>query len=212
MKKAKFFIIVFLIMFIFFAITGFISGYFSKRVTVYVNNKATVFCNKVIEEAIREEVVNNIDLENLVYFNKASDGTVKSVYINTKQVNTILSGVNKSIASNVEKIKKEKLQLPLGIIFSETLFYDLGPELEINIIPVGSAITDLTSTCTDYGINSSLLQVSITVKMMVETIIPLKKGSADINFTIPLIIQVINSDVPRYYYNTNDVLPFINYD
>lgn len=212
MKKIKICLTLTIILFLVFGIMNFVSGYFSDRVSVYISNKATIYCSNVIEEAIRDEVVSRIDLESLVTYNKDQDEVVKSIYINTKQVNDILSNVNKSISNNMNKIENEKLVLPLGIVLSETLFYDIGPDMTINIVPVGSAITDVVSKVSPYGINSSLFEVSINVKMKVETIIPLKKGLVDISFDIPLVIQIINSDVPRYYFSSKGAIPYFELD
>lgn len=212
MKKLKIFLIVTFIMIITLFLINFMTGYFSDRVSVYINNKATVFTTQLFQKALQEEVVSKIDVEQLVYLHKDNEEVIKSVYINTKQVNSILSGVNASLVNNMQKLTSEKLTLPLGIIISETLFYDLGPDLTIHIIPVGKVETDIISKVSPYGINSSLLEVAISVKVQIDTLIPLKKGTAAVAFNIPLVLQIINSDVPRYYYNTNDVLPFINYD
>lgn len=212
MKKLKIYLITILSLLIIIFVINFVTGYFSNRVSVYVKNKATIFTTQILRDAVQEEVVNKIDVDKLIYLHKNNEEVVKSVYINTQQVNSILSGVNTSLLKGMNKLENETLTLPLGIIISETLFYNLGPDLKIRIMPVGSVETDIISKVSAYGINSSLLEIAISVKVQIDTIIPLKKGSSTIDFNIPIVIQILNSDVPRYYYNTNDVLPFINYD
>lgn len=212
MKKLKIYLIVIICFLVVFFTINFVTGYFSDRVSVYVSNKATVFSTQIIKDAIRDEVIDKIDIDKLVYLHKNNEEVVKSVYINTQQVNSILSGVNASLLKSMDNLESLNLTLPFGIIISETLFYDLGPDIKIRIMPAGSVKTDIVSKVSAYGINSSLLEVSINVIVQIDTIIPLKRGTTIIDFNIPIVMQVINSDVPRYYYNTNDVLPFINYD
>jgi sporulation protein YunB len=210
MRKIRIYLTILTIFLVIFFVINFITGYFSKRVSVYVNNKATIYSTKVLEEAIRLEVVDKLDLDSLVYLNKNSQEVVTSVYINTSQVNKIMSGVSKSLVKNLEKIEQQSLILPLGIIISETLFYNWGPNINIRIIPVGSVVTDVVSKVSEYGINSSLLEISISVKIKIDTIVPFKKGTTEVNFNVPLVMQVLNSDVPRYYFNGSGVVPFVN--
>lgn len=210
MRKWKVLFILILAIVLF--LINFIGGYFSKRVDVYVTNKVSVYGQQIFEQALREEVVSTIDTESLVYFHKDTDNNIKSIYINTKTVNNILSNVSLSLNNNIKKLTNEKLSLPFGIIISETLFYNLGPNIDINITPIGNIKTDIVSIVKPYGINSSLLEIGLKIDMNFATIIPLKKNVTNLNFVVPIVIEIINGEVPRYYYNTNDVIPFINYD
>ena len=37
--------------------------------------------------------------------------------------------------------------------------------------------------------------------------IPLREEISFIDVSFPLVIEIINGEVPRYYYNTNDIVP-----
>lgn len=181
---------------------NFVSGYFGERVGLYIKNKVSVYSVNVIEDSLRSEVINRIDMENLLIINTDHNDVVKDVHINTAQVNEILAGVNKSVTKSMNDLTEDSLELPLGIIFSDTLFGDLGPDFSILIVPIGRAVTDIVTEVSPYGINSSLLEVSIKVKINMETLIPLRKELVELDFNIPLVIEIINSDVPLFYVNS----------
>jgi len=203
MRKFKIYLMIIIISGILLFVLNFVTGYFGERVGVYITNKASVYSVAVIEEAIRDEVVDRIDVHELVIFQKDEKNVITNVNINTAIVNDILAHVNESVISSMQAIEEERLTLPLGIIVSDTLFGSLGPEFNIRLVPMGRAVTDVVAEVSPYGINSSLLEVSIKVKVNIETIIPLRKEVVEIDFNIPLVMQVINSDVPLFYVKGN---------
>ena len=79
--------------------------------------------------------------------------------------------------------------------------------VQIRIIPIGSYVCDIVTTMNDYGINNSLFEIDIKVEIQINTILPLKKGTSIVNCNIPLVVQILQGSVPRYYYNTDKVVP-----
>ncbi len=207
MKKLKVYVIFFIVIGLLLLTINFLNGYFSERVEVYISNKTTIYASSYIEEAIRKEVVNNIDIDKLYYMNKGSDDIVTSVLINTNQVNQIMAGVNKSINESLNELDNTTLELPLGIILGETLFSNMPPNLKIHIYPVGRYTCDVMTDISEYGINNSLFQIYIKVAINIDTVIPLKKGMSTIECHIPVAMQIIQGTVPRYYYNTKNLIP-----
>lgn len=204
MKKIKIYMIITISLLLVLFILNFVSGYFGDRVEVYIEQKSALFATNTIETALREAVINDLNEEELFTINKESDGTVKSVIVNTATVNEILANVNSSVSDSIEDIKKENLSLPLGIILSDTLFGDRGPSINIKILPAPQAVTDIIATATAYGINSSILEISIKVKIDYQTIIPLRRNVSSLNFNIPLVITILNSEVPQIYLMNNN--------
>lgn len=207
LKSRLYFTFIFIISFI---LIIFIDGYFSERVDVYIKMKASLYSSSIIEKAINEEVVPHLDSEKLlkIIYNGEK---VESVYINTNQVNELLALVNASLQKTITAFPKDDLALPMGLILSDTLFSDFGPNLYVDIYPVGTIATDIVSTTEEYGINSSILKVSIKTTVKFMAMVPLNKEEITVVNNIPLVIQVINGEVPRYYSNSNDkILPIID--
>lgn len=207
LKSRLYFTFIFIISFI---LIIFIDGYFSERVDVYIKMKASLYSSSIIEKAINEEVVPHLDSEKLlkIIYNGEK---VESVYINTNQVNELLALVNASLQKTITAFPEDDLALPMGLILSDTLFSDFGPNLYVDIYPVGTIATDIVSTTEEYGINSSILKVSIKTTVKFMAMVPLNKEEITVVNNIPLVIQVINGEVPRYYSNSNDkILPIID--
>lgn len=180
--------------------------YFSDRIEVYMNNKGTLYTQSYLEEAIRESVVNNLDIDSMYYISK-KDEEVNQVLISTSKINQILSEVNKTLNINLKRLNNETISIPIGIVFGDAIFSQVGPNINLKIMPVGSFTCDVMSDVKEYGINNSLFEIYIKVVLKIETLIPLRNSEADVICKIPLVIQILQGNVPRYYYNTDSIIP-----
>lgn len=204
----KIIVCVFIFVFICFIALGikFVNGYFSDRIEVYINNKGTLYTQSYLEEAIRESVVNNLDIDSMYYISK-KDEEVNQVLISTSKINQILSEVNKTLNINLKRLNNETISIPIGIVFGDAIFSQVGPNINLKIMPVGSFTCDVMSDVKEYGINNSLFEIYIKVALKIETLIPLRNSEADVICKIPLVIQILQGNVPRYYYNTDSIIP-----
>ena len=154
MKKIIIYVFLFLFVLIVFSIINLLNTYFSERVEYYIENKGTVYTQEFISQAIMENVIEEIQISTLYLINEDNNKQVKSVIINTSQINKILSLVNKTLNDKITKMSEEKLIIPFSSIFGETLFSKLGPNLSLRIIPIGKFQCDVVSEVSSYGINN----------------------------------------------------------
>lgn len=207
MKKVKIIFTLIIISVIFLLAFSFIDGYFSSRVDMYIKQKTILYTTNMLEDTIKEKVIPNVESSKIV------DVVDNNVIINTKEVNNILYLVNLSLTEDIEYIKEnglKELSLPLGIIFSETLFNDSNPNIKINITSIGSVKTDVISTVEEYGINNSLFKVEIVATISLATLIPFNKQEVEVITKIPIYISTFQGEVPRYYsYGGSSFVPIV---
>lgn len=204
-KKIIFFIKLLLFILLVILVINFISGYFSNRVKLYIKQKAISASSLLIASTISDEVLPNIDLNSLIY-TVEKNNNIDSIYINTYQINNILALTTASLSQKLNNLSEENLllKLPLGIILSDVLFYDIGPNINIKVYPVGAVKCDVKSVIEEYGINNSILKIQIVVNVSFVVIIPLQKDEINVTTSIPVLVQIIQGEVPRFYFNSKD--------
>jgi len=206
-KKFVLFLKITIYILIILLVINFVSGYFSSRVKLYIKQKATTTSSLIIANTINEEVLPSIDLNNLINTVSSDNENIDSIYINTYQVNKILSVTTQSISNKLNNLNDEELNnlaLPLGLIISDVLFYDLGPNINIMIYPVGSVKCDVRSVIEEYGINNSVFRLEIEVRVAFAVVIPLQRDEIEVVSSIPIVVQIIQGEVPRYYFNSRE--------
>lgn len=167
----------------------FITGYFSDRVKVYVKQTATNNASIKIAEAINENILANMELDNIFEKDKG--------YINTTSVNKILKEVNENISNNLNDYAYNKIKIPLGLIFSEVLFSDSKLGLTIKTKPISSFVTDVVSKVEEYGINNSMITIEIVIKIEVMALIPLNEETFTVESHIPIAMLVMEGKIPE---------------
>ena len=167
----------------------FVSGYFSDRVKLYVKQTATNNASIKIAQAINENVLSQMELENIFEKEKG--------YINTSSVNKILKEVNENISNNLNDYAYNRIKIPLGLIFSEVLFSDSKIGLTIKTNPISSFVTDVVSKVEEYGINNSMVTVEIVVKIEVMALIPLNEETFIVESHIPIAMLILEGNVPE---------------
>ena len=167
----------------------FVSGYFSDRVKLYVKQTATNNASIKIAQAINENVLSQMELENKLEKEKG--------YINTSSVNKILKEVNENISNNLNDYAYNRIKIPLGLIFSEVLFSDSKIGLTIKTKPISSFVTDVVSKVEEYGINNSMVTVEIVVKIEVMALIPLNEETFIVESHIPIAMLILEGNVPE---------------
>lgn len=206
-KNVVFFIKLTFYILIILLIINFISNYFSDRVKLYIKQKATTESSLIIAKTIEDKVLPKIDLENLIKTVKSENDNIDLIYINTYQVNNIIATTTKAISEELKNLNNEELnnlKLPIGIVISDVLFYDLGPNINIKIYPVGAVKADVKSVIEEYGINNSIFRLEIDVKVSFAVIIPFQKDEIEVNTSIPVVVQIIQGEVPRFYFSSKD--------
>lgn len=175
----------------------------------------------VINKAISKQLTTSLNEEDFFTTSKTSDGNIIAVDYNTITVNKILTVTTNLIQLQLKEISEGNLEsielfplnsymnynnglileLPISIATSNPLLSNIGPKIPIKIQPSGIVETNLTTNITNYGINSALLEVYISVTITQKIILPLLTESITTTGQIPITLKVIQGTVPNYYSN-----------
>ena len=203
----------FIITVILFVILSFITtrAYFSETVRTYAANRATLQMSVIINEAISREIVPNIQAEELIHMKLNTEGQVTDVFIDVYRINLLLTNMTREIQERlIHQIHEEKLSLPLGVMFGHPWFSAMGPKVPIQIEMVGNVLSDIVTRTELYGINNTLMEVNIRTEINFLVMIPFQRQEIQVVTNTPLVINMIQGEVPRYYYSSRENGEFIH--
>lgn len=180
-----------------------IDNYFDNKSEIYIEKEATTIISDILTETIKDSEITNIS-NNLIKLSYSTDQKINSIYIDSVVSNKILTSINSKLSLLLKKgtIEEsiEKIDLPLGMLISKALFTTLGPDVNIEVLPVSMYKTDIKTNLKEYGINNSIFEVYLNVVIEVETIIPLKQTTINYDTNILLASVIVQGEVPYYYY------------
>ena len=179
----------------------------------------------IINSTVIEEISKNIEIDDLFFTNLDSNGNVTSIDLNSKLANEILVKASMMIEKNLryvesgeidklnlssdalsnynlKKLKKGIIyDLPSGVIFNNSILNNILPKIPIRISPIGNIICKLVTDIDEYGINNALVKVSINIEVDMKILLPFTTSVTKISLDVPIIMKIIEGNVPSYYLN-----------
>ena len=88
------------------------------------------------------------------------------------------------------------------MLFNNSLLSNLGPKIPVKINLNGDVITDIKTEVQSYGINNALIKVNANIKVYMQVIIPFKTREIVVEANVPIVMKLVEGNVPSYYYPT----------
>lgn len=214
MIKLKKLIIILLVILIPISILVVIDNYFSERSRIYVEKEVITIISNSLTTSLEKPIQDSLFSSPMLLYQYDKNEVIKGIYIDSNVVNQILINVNQSLKEALDKGVLEKeitnIEIPLGSLISKSVFANVGPNVPIKILPISFYKTDIVTNMKPYGINNVLFEVYLNIKIEVDTIIPLRKDEINFSTNILLVSQLLQGEVPYYYYSgdgTIEALP-----
>lgn len=186
-------------------------NYYGERSTRYIKQKVVAVSSKIFSETLNETSL-QIDMDKLVQYQYDTNHKITSIFINTSEISQIQSKAAQKLddlfASPLLEEKIKEIEIPVGGLISKTIFAGKGPNIQIQSMPVSSYLVNIETSNTEYGINNTLFEIYLLLKTSIETIVPLNNLVVETDTKILLVSQVIQGEVPKYYYQGKGEMPY----
>lgn len=218
-KKRKIYKILIIFFILYLVISYF--GYVNKKIIPILRKYAEVSSRtiavSIINDSINKSVKKKLN-EDMFIITKDEKGEIKTLDINPKTSNEILSIITKNITDSLQHFDNGKLKLknvkldkdnnitfyiPMGVLTNSIFLSYLGPKIPVKITYLGNMSSYLYTKVTEYGINNALVEVFIHVSVTEKVILPITTKDIEVVADMPIAIKLIQGNIP-YYYLQND--------
>lgn len=196
----------------------FLLKYINKEISPKLINYASLeikkLSNIIITESINEEEFERLNVDDIYKITKNNNNEILTVDINTVILNKMIKKTTENIQERLKKLEKGEvdennqenkngvvLKIPLGEIYNNFLLADLGPKIPVKLKIIGNIETKINTNVKNYGINSSLIELSLDITVKEKVILPISTNEIRVNQTFPLTIKMIEGKIPNYYSN-----------
>ena len=167
----------------------------------------------IMNRSINSDLLETIDIDKLFVINKGSTDEILTVSLDSIIVNKINDNVSDACEDNLRLMEEGKYQelkdkfnigeeyflVPSGIIFNNTILNSIGPKIPINLKMIGNVTSNIKTDVKEYGINNSLLTISVNIEVELMVILPFTSDYIKISNDIPISIKLIQGKVPQFY-------------
>lgn len=178
----------------------------------YAKNESLKVAALLINNSLKE-IINSSNMEIMV-IQRNESGEISDVEFNDKKSNELNYLINNNILSNIKLLESGNLNLinsnyfdssdliykvPMGVIYDFPVFVNITPKIPIKTTVLNSIESVLKTNVKEYGINNSLIEIILELKMEVQVILPFSAEIVTVEKEIPLDTKIIQGQIPQYY-------------
>ena len=161
--------------------------------------KVRAICTNCINLAVTTVVGDGIKYDDLFAVEKDAEGNIAMVEANSPEINMIAREIANLAQANLDAIGVEEVSVAVGTFTGLTLLMGLGPDVVINIAPIGSAVCDFVSYFSEAGINQTLHRIYIIVTAVVNIVTPIDEPTITVQAEVLVCENLIVGKVPEFY-------------
>jgi len=178
----------------------------------YVRNESNNIINSFINESLSKIIHSHS--KNIIELDKNNNGDIVSLNFNNNEINQFLYDITNDVLNNLSKLEEGNYRglniknisnedaiyyVPSGIVFENSLMSLLGPKIPFKINLIGNINSETENSIKEYGINSSMIEVFLNIRINYQIILPFKSEIFTINKRILLESKIIQGNIPDYY-------------
>lgn len=172
------------------------------QVRAIATNAVNIAATSVINGGITYD-----ELFEVIYDNK---GNVSMIQANSPRINTIAREIANLAQANLDSLGVQEISIAVGTFTGLALLTGFGPDVKINIVPIGTANCDFVSCFQSAGINQTLHKIYIDVYADVNIITPIDEPTVQVKAEILVCENIIVGEVPEFYLNSSDISSMLN--
>ena len=161
--------------------------------------RAEAVVSRTINQALAEVFAERTDSYDLIIIKKDAAGTMDMVQADYIKINLLKTDLSARMQEKFKNMEAEKYEVPIGAIFGSKGFSQLGPAVEIKIIPMTVSSMNFESEFETQGINQTKYRIYIEHKCKVKVLAPFSSKTFELKGSIPVAETVILGEVPHSF-------------
>lgn len=154
--------------------------------------------------------LSDVHYDELVTVERDRDGRVVLLQANTINMNRISTQTALTAQQYIADIGQQPIRINLGSAAGNAMLAGRGPEILVNVIPVGAVGTEFITEFQSTGINQTRHKVYIRIRAMMRIVIPAGAKEVEVISQLPVAETVIVGSVPQSYVNVESKEDMLN--
>ena len=156
--------------------------------------------NRIIVEAVDESIQNgSIRYEQLISFEKDSEGHITAVHSNMAACNRLQAEILDIILERISQVSARELSIPVGTLTGSALLAGRGPRVTVRMESVGSSSARFRNEFSSAGINQTNHRVILYIDVSVSILLPGFAAATKVSNAVTVAETVIVGSVPDTY-------------
>ncbi len=155
---------------------------------------------RVMSTAVAEVLVrDNVTYDDIVTIKYDNQNDIKSIETNSVKINIIIREITEMVQARLDGLIVEGIDVALGTFTGIPFLFGLGPNISLQLVPIGTINTKISSTFTTAGINQTIHKVYFDITANIGMVLPALSSNFVTNLDVILCESVIVGKVPEFY-------------
>ena len=154
---------------------------------------------EAMNEAIAEVLGASTTYSDLMKVSTDQYGRISMLEANAITMNDISSRAALAAQNKLEQVAGQGVSIPLGSALGIGLFSGSGPQIRVNVVPVGSVTTQFVTSFESAGINQTRHEISLEANVLMRIVIPAGSSPVSVSTYVPIAESIIVGEVPESY-------------
>lgn len=207
-KKGKWFIALMLLVVL--TVYGFIytEKIIKPNMAAIAEVRVRSIISQVVNDAINEQFTDKDDVGHLFNIITDNEGNISFVQSNTIAMNSLGTSLTKVIQTEFRNMEAKNVNVPLGSILGNQILSQVGPNIELKVLPIGTSKVNFKSEFESTGINQTKYKVFLELDSYARVLAPFSINNIQVQNTVLIAEAIIVGEVPGSYINVpkEDVL------
>jgi sporulation protein YunB len=156
---------------------------------------------RVMSDSVAEVLVSdNVTYDEIVKITY-DNNEIKAIETNSVKINIIIRKITEMVQSRLDGLIVEGIDVALGTFTGIPFLFGIGPQVPIQLVPIGTINTKITSNFVSAGINQTLHKIYFDITANIGMVLPALSSNFVTNLDVVLAESVIVGKVPEVYLN-----------
>lgn len=163
--------------------------------------KAKAMVSSIMNGVVRERFQKEVNAASLLLISTNDEGNIEMVQSDTGAMNLLVSELSAEIQKKYDAMEAQEITVPLGTLVRNSILTQVGPSIDIKVLPMSVSGSDFKTEFESQGINQTKYKVYVTLQSKVKIMAPLSTRTIETSSTVLIAEAVILGQVPSSYVN-----------
>ena len=171
-KKLKWFVL--LILLIVLTIYGavFAEKIVKPNMAAIAEVRVKAIITQIVNDAVHEQFATSVNVGELLAVKTDNEGNITMVESNTLLMNRLATELTGKVQTELKTMEAKKVKVPLGSILGNQILSQIGPYIELKVLPIGMSRMNFKTEFESTGINQTKYKVFLEMESQARVLAP----------------------------------------
>ncbi len=200
-KNMKWFVCLVLLMVLAVYSVVFTEKIIKPNVAAIAEVKVKAMITKIVNDSVHQQFQSNAENRELLTIKADQEGNITYVESNTTAMNNLATKLTQTVQSRYKWNEAVILNVPVGSILGSQILSQVGPNINLKVLPIGMSRVNFKTEFESMGINQTKYKVFLQMDSQARVLAPFSVNNIEVQNTILVAEAIIVGEVPEAYVN-----------